>query len=99
MDTTPAVDLENPFLFPALHLPLQRFQPEMLVGVRRALQQDGLAVWFPAYCLSLPAFLPPSFPDSFLSSVPSEPLHFCSLDLSFVISVVEQNYLFFELSV
>lgn len=61
MDTTPAVDLENPLLLPALHLPLQRFQPETLGGVRRALQQGlsmpgGLSVWFPARCLSLPAF-------------------------------------------
>lgn len=68
------VYLENPSLLPALHLPLQRFQPESLGGVRRALQQglsmqDGLSVWFPAHFLSLPAF-PLHSQIVFLSSVP-----------------------------
>lgn len=74
IDTAPAVYLENPSLLPSLHLPLQRFQPETLGGVRRALQQglsmqDGLSVWFPARCLSLPAF-PLHFQTVFLSLIP-----------------------------
>lgn len=86
-------------LLPALHLPLQRFPSETLGGVRRTLQQglsmqDGFSVWFSAHCLLLP-----SLPDClFFILPPSEPLHFCSSFLSFLISVVEQNCLFFDLN-